>query len=502
MRPNRRGGGIGRRAGLRIQWGNHPPCGFKSHPRHPTLGPLDLTGALRALQENKLAIETVVDELFRVIAEREPTLQAFLSLAEPEELKARARAVAHRPLRGLPIAVKDNICTLEFPTTCASRLLARYRSPYEATAVARLKAMGMVVQGKTNLDEFAMGSSTENSAFGPTRNPWDPQRVPGGSSGGSAAAVAAGEALAALGSDTGGSVRQPAALCGVVGLRPTYGLVSRYGLVAFASSLDTIGPITKSVRDAALLLSLIGGHDPRDSTSLPLPAQDYTQDLRPHLAGLKLGLPKEYVPAELGPEVRALVDRWCALAEELGAQVVSISLPLTEYALPTYYLIASAEAAANLARYDGVRYTLRIPVEGVQETIAQSRTLGFGREVKRRIALGTFALSAGYYDQYYGKAQRVRTLIAQEFAEAFTRVDLIFGPTSPTPAFGLGEKADPLSMYLSDLFTIPSALAGLPAISIPAGKVNGLPFGLQLIGPRLSEAKLLCAALALEEALS
>ncbi|MFN3346717.1 MAG: Asp-tRNA(Asn)/Glu-tRNA(Gln) amidotransferase subunit GatA, partial [Candidatus Bipolaricaulaceae bacterium] len=414
---------------------------------------------MRALQERKLTIETVVDELFLVIEERESTLHAFISLADKEELKARARAGAGRPLRGLPIAVKDNICTLEFPTTCASRLLERYFSPFDSIVLARLKAAGMVVQGKTNLDEFAMGSSTENSAFGPTRNPWDLQRVPGGSSGGSAAAVAAGEALAALGSDTGGSVRQPAALCGVVGLRPTYGLVSRYGLVAFASSLDTIGPITRTVRDAALLLSLLSGHDPHDSTSLPLPPQDYTQDLRPHLAGLKLGLPREYVPKELGPEVLALVERWCALVEELGPQVVSISLPLTEYALPVYYLIASAEASANLARYDGVRYTLRAPAEGVQETIAQSRTLGFGREVKRRIALGTFALSAGYYDQYYGKAQRVRTLIAREFAEAFTKVDLIFGPTSPTPAFRLGEKADPLSMYLSDIFTIPSALA-------------------------------------------
>jgi len=465
------------------------------------LAPLDLSEALRALEEKRLSLSAIVDELFRVISEREPTVRAFLTLADKEELKAQASAQKEKPLRGLPIAVKDNICTLEFPTTCASKLLERYRSPFEATAVARLKAAGMVVQGKTNLDEFAMGSSTENSAFGPTRNPWDPERVPGGSSGGSAAAVAAGEALAALGSDTGGSVRQPAALCGVVGLRPTYGLVSRYGLVAFASSLDTIGPITRSVRDAALLLSVIAGHDPKDSTSLPVPPQDYTQGLRPSLAGLRLGLPVEYVPKELGPEVLALVERWCATIEELGGQVVRLSLPLTEYALPTYYLIASAEASANLARYDGVRYTLRVPAEGVGEMIAQSRALGFGREVKRRIALGTFALSAGYYDQYYGKAQRVRTLIAQEFAEAFQRVDLIFGPTSPTPAFRLGEKADPLSMYLSDLFTIPSALAGLPAISIPGGRVDGLPFGLQLIGPRLSEARLLSAALALEEAL-
>ncbi|MCS7216479.1 MAG: Asp-tRNA(Asn)/Glu-tRNA(Gln) amidotransferase subunit GatA [Candidatus Bipolaricaulota bacterium] len=463
--------------------------------------PRNLTEALRLIRAEALSPAEVVDALFRAIAEREPVVRAFLALADKEELKAWAHAARDKPLRGLPLAVKDNICTLEFPTTCASRLLEGYRSPFEATAVARLKAAGLVVQGKTNLDEFAMGSSTENSAFGPTRNPWDPTRVPGGSSGGSAAAVAAGEALAALGSDTGGSVRQPAALCGVVGLRPTYGLVSRYGLVAFASSLDTIGPITRTVRDAALLLSLMAGHDPKDSTSLPVPPQDYCADLRPALAGFRLGLPREYTPRELGPEALSLVDRWCAAIEGLGGEVVPLSLPLTEYALPAYYLIASAEASANLARYDGVRYTLRVPAQGVREMIAQSRALGFGPEVKRRIALGTFALSAGYYDQYYGKAQRVRTLIAREFDEAFAKVDLIFGPTSPTPAFRLGEKADPLSMYLSDLFTIPSALAGLPAISIPAGKVDGLPFGLQLIGPRLSEPKLLAAALALEEAL-
>ncbi len=443
-----------------------------------------------------------MEELYRNIAEKEPIIHAFLSLAQKDELLAEAKGQEHTDLQGLPIAIKDNICTREFPTTCASRLLTDYRSPYEATAVARLKAAGAQVQGKTNLDEFAMGSSTENSAFGPTRNPWDPARVPGGSSGGSAAAVAAGEALAALGSDTGGSVRQPAALCGVVGLRPTYGLVSRYGLVAFASSLDIIGPITRSVRDAALMLSLIAGYDPRDSTSLRLPSQDYLRELQPNLAGLRLGLPREYRPKELGPQALALVDRWCAEAESLGAQIQEISLPLTEYALPAYYLIASAEASANLARYDGVRYTLRAPAPEVGEMIAQSRTLGFGPEVKRRIALGTFALSAGYYDQYYAKAQKVRTLIAQEFAKAFEEVQLILGPTSPTPAFRLGEKADPLSMYLSDLFTIPSALAGLPAISIPGGAVDGLPFGLQLIGPRLSEKLLLSAAWALEEALS
>ena len=496
----RRGGGIGRRAGLRIQWGIQPPCGFKSHPRHHPLR--DLCDYQGALARGEITLTHVLDELYKNIESREPVIHAFLSLAEKEELLLKAEEKKATRLLGLPIAIKDNICTLEFPTTCGSRFLRDYHAPFEATAVARLRAAGAQVQGKTNLDEFAMGSSTEYSAYGPTRNPWDPERVPGGSSGGSAAAVAAGEALAALGSDTGGSVRQPAALCGVVGLRPTYGLVSRYGLVAFASSLDTIGPITRSVRDAALLLSLIAGHDPHDSTSLPLPPQDYLAELRPSLAGLRIGLAREYVPKELGPKALSLVEHWCGVAEELGAKVLEISLPLTEYALPAYYLIASAEAAANLARYDGVRYTLRVPAPGVAEMIAQSRTLGFGPEVKRRIALGTFALSAGYYDQYYGKAQRVRTLIAEEFQKAFEKVDLIMGPTSPTPAFKLGEKADPLSMYLSDLFTIPSALAGLPAISIPAGKVSGLPFGLQLIAPRLEEKRLLSAAWALEEAFS
>jgi aspartyl-tRNA(Asn)/glutamyl-tRNA(Gln) amidotransferase subunit A len=461
----------------------------------------DLWEIHEKLERGELTLEAVLHELYENIREKEPKIHAFLALSEKEALLSAAEKLKTAKFQGLPIAIKDNICTTEFFTTCASRLLEKYRSPYDATAVARLKAAGFQVQGKTNLDEFAMGSSTEHSAFGPTRNPWDLERVPGGSSGGSAAAVAAGEALAALGSDTGGSVRQPAALCGVVGLRPTYGLVSRYGLVAFASSLDTIGPITRSVRDAALLLSIISGHDPKDSTSLPIQTWDLG-DLSPRISGLSLGLPREYVPKELGEKALRLVDRWCATAEELGAKVVEISLPLTEYALPAYYLIASAEAAANLARYDGVRYTLRVPAPGVAEMIAQSRTLGFGPEVKRRIALGTFALSAGYYDQYYGKAQRVRTLIAEEFQKAFEKVDLIMGPTSPTPAFKLGEKADPLSMYLSDLFTIPSALAGLPAISIPAGKVAGLPFGLQLIAPRLEEKRLLSAAWALEEAFS
>ncbi len=465
--------------------------GLNERPLHELL-------ALLAAEE--ISLSDVLADLQAAIEAREPQVHAYLAWARGEQLLQAARGQEERPLRGLPLAVKSNICTLEFPTTCGSKLLAKYRSPYEATAVRRWKEAGGVVGGSTNLDEFAMGSSTEHSAFGPTRNPWDLDRVPGGSSGGSAAAVAAGIALAALGSDTGGSVRQPAALCGVVGLRPTYGLVSRFGLVSFASSLDTIGPITRDVRDAALLLSVIAGHNPCDSTSLRIPRQDYVRELRPHLQGVKLGLPKEYVPSELGREALALVEKWNTVAEELGAEVREISLPLTEYALPAYYLVASAEASANLARYDGVRYTLRGPGQGVGEMIATSRTLGFGPEVKRRIMLGTFALSAGFFDRYYGKAQRVRTLIAEEFARAFREVDFILGPTSPTPAFRLGEKADPLAMYLSDVFTLPSALAALPAISIPGGKVDGLPFGLQLIGPRLSEGKLLSCALAFEQA--
>ncbi len=469
-------------------------------PPAPTM---DLLGARAAISRGDLSLGKLIDSLWERIGVLEETIHAFLSLADPAELKEAETALAETPLRGIPIAVKDNISTLGFPTTCGSRFLERFRPVFDATAVARLKSAGAQVQGKTNLDEFAMGSSTEHSAFGPTRNPHDPERVPGGSSGGSAAAVAAGEAIAALGTDTGGSVRQPAALCGVVGLRPTYGLVSRWGLVAFASSLDQIGPITRSVRDCALILSIIAGHDPRDSTSLPVEPRDYTQDLEGGIEGWKFGLPREYRPRELGPEALALIDHWASAIEELGGEVVEISLPLTEYALPTYYLIASAEASANLARFDGVRYTT-VSAEGTtaKEMIATSRTLGFGREVKRRIMLGTFALSAGYYDRYYGKAQRVRTLIAREFEKAFENVDIIFGPTSPTPAFRLGEKKDPIAMYLSDVFTLPSALAGVPAISIPGGEIGGLPFGLQLIAPRLGEGKLLRAAHALEGALS
>jgi len=406
------------------------------------------------------------------------------------------------PLAGLPIAVKDNMVTEGVTTTCASRILADYQPVYTATAVRQLWDDHVVMLGKTNLDEFAMGSSTENSAFHATRNPWDLGTVPGGSSGGSAAAVAAGEALWALGSDTGGSIRQPAALCGVVGMKPTYGAVSRYGLVAFASSLDQIGPITRSVADCALLLQHIVGRDPRDSTSVELP-EPIVVPRDERLDGLRVGVPREYLAAGIEPGVRARFDETLALVEELGGRCVEISLPHTEYALPAYYIIAPAEASANLARYDGVRYGYRCqdPVD-LLDMYERTRGEGFGPEVKRRIMIGTYALSAGYYEAYYGRAQKVRTLVRRDFARAFAEVDLIASPTSPTVAFPLGSRtADPLAMYMSDICTIPVNLAGLPAISIPCGLSDGLPVGFQLIGPAFSENRILAVAHALEQAI-
>jgi aspartyl-tRNA(Asn)/glutamyl-tRNA(Gln) amidotransferase subunit A len=406
------------------------------------------------------------------------------------------------PLAGLPIAVKDNMVTEGVTTTCASRILADYQPVYTATAVRQLWDDHVVMLGKTNLDEFAMGSSTENSAFHPTRNPWDLGTVPGGSSGGSAAAVAAGEALWALGSDTGGSIRQPAALCGVVGMKPTYGAVSRYGLVAFASSLDQIGPITRSVADCALLLQHIVGRDPRDSTSVELP-EPIVVPRDERLDGLRVGVPREYLAAGIEAGVRARFDETLARVEELGGRCVEVSLPHTEYALPAYYIIAPAEASANLARYDGVRYGYRCkePVD-LLDMYERTRGEGFGPEVKRRIMIGTYALSAGYYEAYYGRAQKVRTLVRRDFARAFAEVDLIASPTSPTVAFPLGSRtADPLAMYMSDICTIPVNLAGLPAISIPCGLSDGLPVGFQLIGPAFSENRILAVAHALEQAI-
>ncbi len=410
----------------------------------------------------------------------------------------------HLSLAGVPVAVKDNICTADLPTTCASSFLEGYHSPYEATVVRRLRARGGVVLGKTNMDEFGMGSSTEHSAFGPTRNPRDRSRVPGGSSGGSAAAVAAGIVPCALGSDTGGSVRQPAALCGVVGVKPTYGRVSRYGLVAFASSLDQVGTFGAEVADAALLLETISGHDPRDSTSAPLPAPDLMTGLESGVRGKVIGIPREYMPDSLDPEIQARMEEAGERLVAAGASLREVSLPHTRYAVPTYYVLATAEASSNLARYDGVRYGVRAPeARATREVYDASRTRGFGPEVVRRIILGTFGLSAGYHDQYYGRAQRVRALIARDFRRVWADgVDLLLTPTSPTPAFPLGERADdPVSMYLSDVFTVTANLAGIPAVSVPVGVTHGLPCGAQLLAPAWHEAPLLAAARTLERSL-
>ena len=437
----------------------------------------------------------------------EPTLHAFITVA-PELARRQARAADDRLARGegdlltgIPVALKDVLCTVDAPTTAGSRILQGFRSPYDATVVARLRAQDAVFVGKANTDEFAMGSSTENSAYGPTRNPWDPDRVPGGSSGGSAAAVAAGEAMVALGSDTGGSIRQPAGFCGIVGLKPTYGRVSRYGLVAFASSLDQIGPFGRTVADVAMLLQVIAGHDPADSTSVPLPVPDYRAALTGDIRGLRIGIPAEYRVPGMDQAVERVIEDALALLQELGAELVPVSLPHTEYALATYYIIAPSEASANLARYDGVKYGLSLPGETLLERYLRTRGEGFGPEVKRRIMLGTYALSAGYYDAYYVKAQKVRTLIKRDFDEAFARVDVIAAPTSPTVAFRLGERtADPLQMYLSDVFTIPANMAGLPAIAVPCGFAHALPVSLQFMGRPFDEPTLLRVAHAYEQA--
>ena len=430
------------------------------------------------------------------------TLTPELALKQAREADERRARGEEGALLGIPLAVKDVICVEGVATTCGSRILEDFVPPYSATVVERLCDQGAVLLGKTNTDEFAMGSSTENSAFFTTHNPWDLTRVPGGSSGGSATAVAADECLGALGSDTGGSVRQPASLCGVVGLKPTYGRVSRYGLVAFASSLDQIGPLTKDVTDAAILLRAISGHDRRDSTSVDAPVLDYAQALRPDLQGMRIGVPGEYFIEGIQPEVEAAVRAAINRLAGLGAEIVDISLPHTEYALPVYYLVAPAEASANLARYDGVKYGYSYPEPAdVWDAYRKTRQHGFGAEVKRRIMLGTYALSAGYYDAYYLKAQQVRTLIKGDFETAFGVCDLIAAPTSPTVAFRIGEKVDdPLQMYLSDVFTLSMNLAGICGLSMPCGFADGLPIGLQLIGPAFGEEKVLRAAYAYEQA--
>ena len=430
------------------------------------------------------------------------TVTGDLALAQAEQADRILAAGAGQPLTGIPMQLKDLICTKGIRTTCASRMLENYIPVYDATVAERLKEQGAVLLGKGNMDEFAMGSSCENSAFFPTRNPWDLERAPGGSSGGAAAAVAAGEAVFALGSDTGGSIRQPASLCGVVGLKPTYGRVSRYGLIAFASSLDQIGPVGKDVADCALALNAIAGYDPKDSTSLPAAAGDFTAGLTGRLDNLRLGIPDEYFVAGMEPGVRAAVLQAVAELEKLGASVEPVSLPTTQYALACYYIIAPSECSANLARYDGVKFGYSYQdTADMWQAMEVTRQRGFGPEVKRRIMLGTYALSAGYYDAYYLKAQQARTLIRQDFARVFERVDALVTPTSPVAAFPLGEKtADPVQMYLIDVCTLPINIAGLPALSVPCGFANGLPVGMQLIGPHLSEARLLGIAYAYEQA--
>ncbi len=462
---------------------------------------LSALDALELMRTGALEAAALTDAYLSQIAKNDKIVAAYLRLTTAEaRLKAAANDAApaadRAPLAGLPTAVKDVLVTEGVITTCASKMLEAYNPIYTATSILKLAEAGIVMLGKTNMDEFAMGSSTENSAFGPTRNPWDPERVPGGSSGGSAAAVAAGEAIWALGSDTGGSIRQPAAFCGVVGLKPTYGSISRYGLVAFASSFDQVGPITKTVRDAALMLQYLVGKDPLDTTSVEHPdVINLPQDK--DLDGLSVGIVSELVGEGIDAGVKKVFDQAVKKMEAAGAAVCETSLPHVEYALPAYYILAPAEASANLARFDGVRYGFRAvgALADITEMYELTRSQGFGDEVKRRIMLGTYALSSGYYEAYYGQAQKVRTLVVEDFERAFDQVDLLISPTSPTTAFRLGEKTgDPLTMYKSDICTIPVNLAGLPGISIPAGLADGLPVGLQLIGPAFSENMLLQAA--------
>lgn len=470
-----------------------------------SLTALELVESLRA---GSIRAVDALNAVMSAVRERDGDIHAFLTVMEKEAGKKAEevdrRVKAGEPvgaLAGVPVAVKDNMCLKGGRTTCASRILEPFIAPYDATVVAKLKEADAVIVGKTNLDEFAMGSSTENSAFGVTRNPHDLERVPGGSSGGSAAALASGMAVLALGSDTGGSIRQPASFCGIVGMKPTYSRVSRYGLVAFASSLDQIGPMARTVRDAALLLGVISGHDTNDSTSAPEPVPDYLEGLEEGPNGLKLGVPKEYFGEGLNPTIRDGIQAVVRRLEREGAEIVDISLPHTEYAIGAYYLIATSEASANLARYDGVKYGCR--ARGPNDLVdmyRKSRSEGFGAEVKRRILLGTYALSSGYYDQFYLKAQKVRTLIAEDFRKAFDTVDAIITPTTPGTAFKLGEKTtDPLQMYLEDVYTVSCNLAGIPGISVPVGKdEKGLPFGLQILGRHFGEQTVLRVARAVE----
>jgi len=473
-----------------------------------TSAALTLHEASIHLQRRELSSQELTAAVFRRIAETNERVHAYVTLCQDAAV-AQAKAADERlargeissPLLGIPLAVKDNFLTRGVRTTCASKILGNFIAPYDGTTVTKLRQAGAVILGKTNLDEFAMGSSCENSAFFPTRNPWNTDRVPGGSSGGSAAAVAADQCIAAVGTDTGGSIRQPAACCGIVGLKPTYGRVSRYGIVAFASSMDQVGPMTKDVRDSALLLESIAGPDPADSTSVDRPVVPYRKLLDGEVRGLRLGIPKEYFVSGMQPEVESAVRQAMRLLEKNGATLEEISLPHTEYAIAVYYIVATAEASSNLARYDGMRYGHRAQAGDLTETYMRSREEGFGAEVKRRIMLGTYALSAGYYDAYYLKAQRVRALIRRDFDEVFKRCDVIVTPTAPTTAFKIGEKTqDPLQMYLTDIYTISVNLAGLPAVSLPCGfDKEGLPIGLQIIGKDFEEATVLRVAHAYEQ---
>ena len=474
------------------------------------MDPTNLTAVdlVPAVKNGQTSAVDILDTVLGAIDDRENDVHAYIEVtreaarAQAEEIDRKVSAGEETgPLAGVPIAIKDNICINGTRTTCASRILEPFVPPYDATVITKLREAGAVFIGKANLDEFAMGSSTETSYFGVTRNPHDTDRVPGGSSGGSAAAVASGMAVLALGSDTGGSIRQPAGLCGVVGMKPTYGRVSRYGLVAFASSLDQIGPMSRSVSDAALLLQVISGVDRMDSTSSPEAVPDYMTGLNDGPKGMKIGVPKEFFAEGLDSEIREAVERTVKALEAEGAEIVDISLPHTPYAIPTYYLIATSEASSNLARYDGVKYGYRVPdPKSLMDMYRRTRSEGFGSEVKRRILLGTYALSAGYYDAYYLKAQKVRTLIARDFADAFAKVDAIITPTTPNPAFRLGEKAnDPLQMYLEDIYTVSCNLAGICGISVPVGTTKqNLPIGLQVLGPQFGEPAILRMARAVE----
>jgi aspartyl-tRNA(Asn)/glutamyl-tRNA(Gln) amidotransferase subunit A len=471
---------------------------------------LTIDAARSAVAEHKTSALALAEAFYAKIEREDPKIGAYLILSKERALEKAAgidrlaqNGGALPPLAGVPVAIKDVMVTKGVRTTAGSKILGSYVPPYDCTAVSRLETAGAVILGKLNCDEFAMGSSNENSAFKPVHNPRDLSRVPGGSSGGSAAAVAADMAVATLGSDTGGSIRQPASFCGVVGLKPTYGRVSRYGLIAFASSLDHIGPLTKTVKDAAIMLKTIAGRDPMDSTSAELPVPDYVAELDKPVKGLKIGVAKEYFGEGLEPETRGAIEAAIQKFANAGCEIVNVSLPHTKYAIPAYYLVATAEASSNLARFDGVRYGFRVKgARSLSDMYRRTRDEGFGAEVKRRIMLGTYALSAGYYDAYYLKAQRVRTLLTRDFEEAFRKVDVIVGPTCPTPAFKLGEKVDdPLAMYLADIYTVTANLAGIPGISIPVGESKEkLPIGMQIFGKHFDEATILRAAHAYEKA--